>query len=395
MLKLTMKKFALVTGVIAAMGTISAFAQTNEDTLTKKERQESKSNYMYQQLMNSFGNARSGEQEYPDYYAGAYIDDDGGLVVLYKEGEEQNVSLLDSLSGEASYSVQTRKYSYNELLDAKHKISALLADRENLVTEEREAISKVQSYYIIQKANKVFVAIEGLNKDTQDLLIEKIGDSDIVAFEEAFVIEEQTTKNLGEGVYWRVSGNTVRGASIGFRCKKGTSSGFTTTGHGALPVGTTIYSDTNLTDVMGTVDSYMYGTSGDVAFVKSGATISTYVYNSPISLVSNHWVTTASEGSTMYRSGQYSGYGSGTIISTSYDYQMNSTTIGDTFLVRTNKAVQNGDSGGLGFMYINGDYVPAGTINAGGTGSYEGQQVDVIMFTKASNTVNKLNVSPY
>ena len=69
---------------------------------------------------------------YPDYYAGKYIDNNGNNIVLLCEDNEANRKEICSLLGitEGKTIFRTAKYSYNYLTDLQSKISKKMIDKE-------------------------------------------------------------------------------------------------------------------------------------------------------------------------------------------------------------------------------------------------------------------------
>lgn len=69
---------------------------------------------------------------YPDYYAGKYVDNNGNNIVLLCEDNEANRKEICSLLGitEGKTIFKTAKYSYNYLTDLQSKISKKMIDKE-------------------------------------------------------------------------------------------------------------------------------------------------------------------------------------------------------------------------------------------------------------------------
>lgn len=69
---------------------------------------------------------------YPDYYAGKYVDNNGNNIVLLCEDNEANRKEICSLLGitEGKTIFRTAKYSYNYLTDLQSKISKKMIDKE-------------------------------------------------------------------------------------------------------------------------------------------------------------------------------------------------------------------------------------------------------------------------
>lgn len=170
------------------MNQVTGSTENNSQTLNEHEQNESTANAMYQELMDSFEKMRISSQRYPEYYAGAYINEEGNLVILYKDDEVGKIPSLNLFQEDETYIVETRKYSYNELEDIINQISFMLANVKQYTLDEQNALSKIQGYYIVQEENKVHVSIEDLNQATRELLTYEIDNNDTLVYEEAFIV---------------------------------------------------------------------------------------------------------------------------------------------------------------------------------------------------------------
>ena len=53
--------------------------------------------------------------DFPEYYGGCYVNDEGKLVVLVKEGESEPIRQLSQATRSSSMIYETCQYSFNEL----------------------------------------------------------------------------------------------------------------------------------------------------------------------------------------------------------------------------------------------------------------------------------------
>lgn len=94
----------------------------NDTEVIDKTREEA--NSIYEKLIQSFKpttllkNTEAVDIKYPDYYGGAYINNDGKLVICEKTGFTKSVT-SNSILNKAIEKIEIKqvKYSYNELLD--------------------------------------------------------------------------------------------------------------------------------------------------------------------------------------------------------------------------------------------------------------------------------------
>ena len=95
--------------------------------LAKQKQGQEKALGIYQKLDNSFFDGRprvTGEQEYPDYYGGSYVDDDGGLVILATDTSNRTKANLQRRAKSADFRLQQCEYSFNELEALNKRLSA-------------------------------------------------------------------------------------------------------------------------------------------------------------------------------------------------------------------------------------------------------------------------------
>lgn len=128
---------------------------------------------------------------YPDYYAGKYIDNNGNNVVLLCEDNETNRKEICSLLGttERKTIFKTAKYSYNYLTDLQSNISKKMIDKEFtfvtsaavmeesnnikliVTSKDENDLDKVKALDTIGGA--IDIQYEPNNIGTEDLLVEK------------------------------------------------------------------------------------------------------------------------------------------------------------------------------------------------------------------------------
>lgn len=129
--------------------------------------------------------------DYPDYYAGKYVNNDGNNIILLCEDNEANRKEICSLLGitEGKTIFKTAKYSYNYLTELQSKISQKMIDKEFTfvttsaimednndikvtVTSNNESdLNKIKSLDTIGGA--IDIEYNTNSRATKDLLIEK------------------------------------------------------------------------------------------------------------------------------------------------------------------------------------------------------------------------------
>lgn len=91
-----------------------------EDIDIKNVKNEAKSTEQYRKLLESFNNNSKNrsvdEQVYDENYGGAYIDENGELVVLLVDNQVSEIATIKSVTGNSSIKTEECQYSYNELM---------------------------------------------------------------------------------------------------------------------------------------------------------------------------------------------------------------------------------------------------------------------------------------
>ena len=136
------------------------------------ENQDS-STLIHQEMLNSFGESRSGDVLYPSYYAGTFINGEGNLTISIVEGYKNT-----SLHQLAGVSIRYVDYSYNELLEMMDFISEIVFSRLNC------EISKNVIYTSIDVvSNRIVVGLYGYSDDLVSSFKHYILDNPMVTFE--------------------------------------------------------------------------------------------------------------------------------------------------------------------------------------------------------------------
>lgn len=167
-----------------------------------------RSQEQYQNLMSSFGFEDSLlDIVYPDNYGGAYIDDNGTLVVLSTDdvSSRGNSKIESALSG--SYVVDTVEHSYNELIALKEAIDSAYDDflsEETTYTghtsDESSVLNSITFFYISQKDNSVVIGISDLSDEKIDEFYNLFGFSSAYMFIEGGKTTTTTSLNPGGSI---------------------------------------------------------------------------------------------------------------------------------------------------------------------------------------------------
>lgn len=376
---------------------------------SKRAEIEDKSMDEYRVLMNSFKDENN-YINYPDYYGGAFLDDNGRLVLQTADKSKAGIKCLQTAAGDDNIEIQAVPYSYNELLKVRDNLRDYFSNKSSLSFE-------VKGWAIRNTTNKVNVYIEELTDEKISEFKNEVLDSDIIDFinlpkdsgSRENVKDNHSSENelaAGDSTQAQISSTTLYSGSsiecglyemsIGFPAKYQTPGGsyqygFVTAGHSTSSGAAmkTTYGTT-----VGTVTKYVYSSSSgcDFAFVHlnsnavMGSTVSSACGGS--GTINNYYVTPV-EGKTVYKTGNASNTTYGKVITTSMDYSafFDGNTVNLKDLLMFQAYATNGDSGGIVYFKYNGTNTPVGITAAG----YMGSSGTLVM--KAENMV-KYGVYP-
>ena len=350
--------------------------------------------FKHNSLSRSLSN-RETTTTYPDYYAGAYIDEDGKLVVLTTTLSEV-VDDIRNVTHNQSINIMLAENSYNELLSIKEYIEdkyiayhSLYSN--NIEVADNNLIKTVINFTgvgISERKNKVVVSLKNIDTNSIALFEKYFFSSDMIYYEQSeTTIEESTPLYCGSAIY------TVNGAgSIGFRCTLKIGNrylrGFVTAGHvtGNAQY-TNIYSASGLDEStkIGTLEIQKYDDGGnvDMAFVSIDENdYSVVAQTNGGILLGENYFTSIAEGTTIYMTGQHSNHSVGEIENNSYSHITEYNKL-LTDCIKSDYSCQSGDSGGVVYSYINGSYCIVGI--------HHGQKTEWLISKKAI-TVKASNI---
>lgn len=287
-----------------------------------------------------------------DNYAGSMIDSEGKLVV-YLADSIPEVPLLNAelaMSG-LKESIQYVKvnYSYTELKEFQNNMWLIRNDALEIDGELMEWASKMISVAIDPEKNSVTVFENGFNALDYLLCETYFGNYpyNIETTSGTGEIQEQLSMKPGQAISV-VGGGSM---SIGFRCIIDGVSGFITSVHTSEYAGFEINSGTTK---IGEVTKGIYDGKADFAFVElgSGHSVSLTTNTQPsFTLHDTNYVVALPKNYTVYLAGQKSTTArAGTVLYNDYAISK-----GTEWLV-CDYQNQSGDSGGVVFALVNGDY---------------------------------------
>ena len=185
-----MRKIMRVVGFLLALilAVVPTFAFK-----TDRASVEAGSDIEYQLIMSAFEgqykNSMDGKK-YPDYYAGAYIDSFGELVVILTDTDdyvvEQVVSITKNPSmkiSQASVSLNELEARYNEILDAMAIVIGQVNEGNLVATDMVDLVESCAGVGIKQKDNVIFVELRENSSDVRNAFRKYVSSYDNIRFE--------------------------------------------------------------------------------------------------------------------------------------------------------------------------------------------------------------------
>ncbi len=372
--------------------------------------------------------------DYGDVYAGAYLNEDGQLVVLLADPDASKASTkpvsadrpnilseeivsgssafkalpaamkaeaneLLAVSGKSTLIFQKAKYSYDYLTALTEMLSAELSAKHN----NPESIwSEVACIALLDDANRISVEIVDLNQEKSARFANEAYMSEAIVLNavDNYPSDFAAAIHCGTPIYTQLNSNYTNG-SIGYPAIRygsgGNEIGFVTAAHVFSSVGVPIpytaggtsewarIPDDDATRYSGTVDASFLKTNNNIAYV------SNRVLTSSGTTLTNGF-TSAPVGTYVCKAGKMTNQTYGTIESINARFPINGQTFTD--LIKTTCDGVAGDSGGVLYTIGNNGFGTIVGITKGGDYAADGSTI-YTYYTKASNIYSVLNVYPF
>lgn len=344
----------------------------DDDFLAKQEE----AAINYEKLINSFGLSRSTEPNYPDTYCGAYIDDNGELVIYVKGAETTRdafVQNTEGLLGGNNFRIKEATFSYNELVSLMNELNTYKD------THNNDVANGFNYYWLSDKSNNIVVELDYMSAENIAAFKAQVSDSPIITFKQADgPMMPEINMNPGQSI------RTVGSGSMGYRAKKGGKVGFVSAGHMG-----------NLNDIVyvgdvavGKIISKQASGKVEATFIE--VTNSDYTPSNTINGTSNTLSTKTSKpgvGTVINKCGASTGATSGKIISTNATITVSGVTYTDVTTADYSSA--GGDSGGIVYSYV------SSTNTRYTLGTHSFSDGTTRSFIKADNTNSALGLTRY
>lgn len=337
-------------------------------------------------LLGSFGTSanRFNEQvpQYPAYYGGAYIAENGKLIIYVHGDLEKSRRAISAIIGESNVDFQQARFSYKYLTDLMDELNEFVIRK-----KDPSAMRNFEAFALMDKENKIVVDLKDFSEQQIAAFHKAVSESDAISFRKAegeMVLEADL--NPGCKAALNTSGTSY--GSFGFKAKRNSDGklGMVTAGH-VINSGETLYYGAT---AIGVCSVRQISGSIDASFVPITSP-ATYVPSNTLCGTASDLLSTTTSlpgvGTVVNKRGATTGYSSGTIVSTNATWT--SPTSGNTLtnITTANYTSDSGDSGGIVYTYISSSGTrPTVGIHTGAIGSTR-------YFTKASLVLSSLGLS--
>ena len=183
-----MVMIVMSTAVLSACGVPAAAAVSGTGETAREE-----ASATYRELLDVLDESTlpASETAYPEYYGGAFVDEDGELNVYVTRGYETDADELKKRFGEKAV-YREGDYSYNTL-------TALMSDLNQFLLNEQEdpLAHKIKDASLDEENNRIVVEMEDISSQTIQVFREKISNSRAITFEKAIPAPMAEVKRAG------------------------------------------------------------------------------------------------------------------------------------------------------------------------------------------------------
>lgn len=365
------KKLFLISLIICIITSMLFFinsSASNSENIFEKQQNALKHNEMIRKMFKD-----KYRKEYPTYFAGCYIDDEGNLNVNISGDDKQEIKNL----------VKDDKVKV-------HKVKYSLEYLENIINTLNPKMGElgITRIRLSEKNNKVYIYLNTLNESSINYINAIANTSAIEVNKNECDIKLTSTTEVINGKEIKF-GSDSGGPTIAFGViDNNGNKGVVTAGHIQNAIGTSAYYNGVK---IGTLTRKTVG-SADASFIKFDNSSTTWKTTRKFMNGDNfyNWYNTYSypENTAVRMYGRRSGLTTGNINSNNESYSAAGYYFCD--MVSATYSSQNGDSGAAVTTYVSGQY-PGNYI----LGMQSATDGTLSYFAKLGNCLNNLSVTPY
>ncbi|MEA5129737.1 MAG: hypothetical protein VB074_16295 [Proteiniphilum sp.] len=141
---------------------------------------------LFDRLLTSFGDdwmeREADPTLYPEYYGGAFINNNGMFVVTVTGNREEHKRRLTEILGTDNFNVETVQYSYRQMMRVMDSIDAFLMD--SSIPEDHPLVSRFAGAYPDVMENRVKVLLTKVDDATIRIFQKDVVNSPLIIFEQ-------------------------------------------------------------------------------------------------------------------------------------------------------------------------------------------------------------------
>lgn len=141
---------------------------------------------LFDRLLASFGDdwmeREADPNLYPEYYGGAFINNNGLFVVAVTGNKEEHKKRLTEVLGTDHFNVETVQYSYRQMMRVMDSIDAFLMN--STIPEDHPLMSSFAGAYPDVMENRVKVLLTKVDNTTIRLFQKDVVNSSLIKFEQ-------------------------------------------------------------------------------------------------------------------------------------------------------------------------------------------------------------------
>lgn len=329
------------------------------------ENEQDKALIEYNNLMESYITEVGEEPNYPDYYAGAYVDSEGMLTVCTTSMAKKIKNKIYDATESKEIKIEEKENSYDELL----KVKSFIEEKISNISKEKGVLGDICAVAIDDKNNVVVVEVRNLDELKQRNLESLFGDSDQIEYKNRDKDIKPVSKSLSAGMRTYYSSDGWDHLySIGYKAFRITSSGefqygFVTAGHGNS-VGCVMKYDG---DEIGRITGREFSGSVDASFVQvtnREYEMTNNIYYTEDVANGGYYLSYLPVGYPVYKVGATTQLTSGEVTYSSITIYYTDNLGTFTDFLDTSLISGGGDSGGLVFAPYDDDFMVAGILAA-------------------------------
>lgn len=173
----------------------------------------------YQKLLDSFQTDKTksiSSTDYPTFYGGAFINENGDLVVNTVGDSIQSRRSLTEKIGDLNIQTQVCQYSYKALSSTMDKLNDYMFDESNKVNIEELGLNSI---YLSDKDNKIFVELENFSSEEIQKFKSQVITSPMIEYKKSESLAVvHADINCGSGIESANVGSYYLG-SVGYRAR--------------------------------------------------------------------------------------------------------------------------------------------------------------------------------